>query len=482
MKNKARSFPILVNGIILAIFFLSTSGCKSSQLNSRDSKINDTLPIAFPEAEGYGKYTTGGRGGSVFIVNNLNDNGTGSFREAAEKKYKRIIVFTVSGTIHLEKKLVIQGNVTIAGQTAPGDGICIADHTVSIGGDNIIVRFMRFRLGDKNQNGGMVDGSGGDDAFGGTKKKNIIIDHCSFSWSTDEAISIYAGDSTTLQWNLIAEPLNYSYHFETGDADYENHGFGGIWGGLHSSFHHNLFAHCKSRTPRFNGVRHTTSEFADFRNNVIYNWGVNNVYAGEGGIYNIVNNYYKSGPSTSKNVKQQISNPFKRNDIPFGKWYVNGNFVYGSELVTQNNHLGIKLNDGSKDDFDSVIVATAFSASVVKTSSAEVAYKEVLKNTGCIFPQRDTLDQRIIEDVINGTGKLIDVQGGYVHGSTYEQTKNAWPVLKQLPAPKDSDQDGMPDNWEISKGLNPNDATDSSQYKLDNNYTNIEIYLNQLVK
>ncbi len=482
MKNKALSTLILVNALVLAFFFISTTGCKSLQQNSTSSKLIDTLPIAFPEAEGYGKYTTGGRGGKVFVVSNLNDNGAGSFREAAEKKYKRIIVFAVSGTIHLEKRLVIQGNVTIAGQSAPGDGICIADHTVSIGGDNIIVRFMRFRLGDKNQKGGMVDGSGGDDAFGGTKRKNIIIDHCSFSWSADEAISIYAGDSTTLQWNLIAEPLNYSYHFESGDADYENHGYGGIWGGLHSSFHHNLFAHCKSRTPRFNGIRHTKSEFADFRNNVIYNWGVNNVYAGEGGVYNIVNNYYKPGPSTSKNVKQQIANPWRSKDIPYGKWYVNGNEVYGFDSVTQNNNLGIKLSNGIKEDFDSAIVLSVFPTVVIKTSTAAVAYKEVLEKSGCVFPQRDTLDQRIIQNVIEGTGKLIDVQGGYPHGTSYELTQNAWPALKQMPAPLDSDQDGMADDWEISKGLNPNDATDSSLYKLDKNYTNIEIYLNQLVK
>src|SRR6187200_462722 len=221
------------------------------------SKLSKTEndPIAFPGAEGYGKYATGGRGGKTFIVSNLNAKGPGSFREAAEAKGKRIIVFAVSGTIHLETKLSIKGDVSIAGQTAPGDGICLADNSVSLGGDNIIIRYMRFRMGDKYQKGGMVDGNGGDDAFGGVRRKNIIIDHCSMSWSTDEVFSVYAGDSTTLQWNLISEPLNYSYHFETGDKDYEHHGFGGIWGGRHLSGHHNLFAHCASRTPRFDGNR-----------------------------------------------------------------------------------------------------------------------------------------------------------------------------------------------------------------------------------
>ena len=176
MKVMVRFYPLIKNGILLTILMITISNCKVSQQNHSLS-FEENTPIAFPGAEGYGKYTSGGRGGKVFVVKNLNDNGPGSFREAAEQKTKRIIVFAISGTIHLEKKLVIQGNATIAGQSAPGDGICIADEPVSIGGDNIIVRFLRFRLGDKNQKGGMVDGNGGDDAFGGTKKgiSSLII-------------------------------------------------------------------------------------------------------------------------------------------------------------------------------------------------------------------------------------------------------------------------------------------------------------------
>ena len=183
------------------------------------SIVGNAQSIAFPTAEGFGKYTKGGRGGEIIKVTNLNDDGPGSFRAASTKKSTRIILFEVSGTIHLQSKINIQGNVTIAGQSAPGDGICIADQSIILGGDNIIVRYMRFRLGDKFQKGGMIDGNGGDDALGGNKHKNIIIDHCSMSWSNDEVFSIYGGDSTTLQWNMIAEPLNYSYHFEKGDAD-----------------------------------------------------------------------------------------------------------------------------------------------------------------------------------------------------------------------------------------------------------------------
>ncbi|HEY0676689.1 MAG TPA: pectate lyase [Chitinophagaceae bacterium] len=442
----------------------------------------ESVPLAFPGAEGFGRFTSGGRGGRVMMVTNLNDDGPGSFRAAAESRGPRIIVFRVSGTIHLKSRLVIQGNVTIAGQSAPGDGICIADHPVSLGGDNIIVRYLRIRMGDRYQNKGMVPGSGSDDALSGYKRNRIIIDHCSLSWSTDEVCSIYAGDSLTLQWNIISEPLNYSYHFETGDKDFERHGYGGIWGGKHASFHHNLFAHCNSRTPRFDGIRNAPFENCDYRNNVIYNWGGNNTYAGEGGTYNIVNNYYKSGPSTVKKVQNLVFNPFKRApDIPFGKFYVNGNYVEGFPDVSRDNWLGVTLTDGTEDEVKSAKMATPFEAMTITTQPATEAYVSVLKNAGASL-KRDTLDQRIIEDVRNRTGRLIDVQGGYPHGTAYELTISAWPVLRELPAPADTDLDGIPDEWEKKNGLNAADASDSTGYKLSKQYTNIEVYLNSLIK
>ncbi|HEX2628873.1 MAG TPA: hypothetical protein VHM26_07675, partial [Chitinophagaceae bacterium] len=339
MMNKI-SFLVLVQSALLSCVAPSCNAQKQIAANANDK------PIAFPGAEGFGKYTTGGRGGKVMIVSNLNDNGPGSLREAVDAKGKRIVVFAVSGTIHLVTNLSIKGDITIAGHTAPGDGICIADRPVGLGGDNIIVRYLRFRMGDRYQNQGMIDGAGGDDAFGGTRRKNIIIDHCSISWSTDECFSVYAGDSTTLQWNLISEPLNYSYHFETGDKDFEHHGYGGIWGGAHLSGHHNLFAHCNNRNPRFNGTRlGATIEFADFRNNVIYNWGGNNVYGGEAGQYNIVNNYYKYGPITNKNVRFRIVNPSRQEKpvLGFGKYFVDGNYVDGNEEMSKNNWLGIHM-------------------------------------------------------------------------------------------------------------------------------------------
>ena len=439
--------------------------------------------IAFPNAEGFGKYTTGGRGGKVYIICNLNNSGPGSFREAAEAKGKRIIVFAVSGTIHLESKISIKGDVTIAGQTAPGDGICLADQPVSLGGDNIIIRYLRFRMGDKYQKGGIVDGNGGDDAFSGSRRKNIIIDHCSMSWSTDEVFSVYAGDSTTLQWNIIAEPLNYSYHFETGDKDYEHHGYGGIWGGSHLSAHHNLFAHCVSRNPRFNGTRlGATQEFADFRNNVIYNWGHNNVYGGEAGNYNIVNNYYKYGPSTSKAVRYRIVNPSKTATVGFGKWFVNGNYVDEAKDVSKNNWLGIHMpKEGTEADKKTLVQDKAFQAEAIPVQTAIEAYEAVLKYTGASF-RRDTMDERIINDVKNRTGRIIDVQGGFPHGTGYELTTNAWPALKSLPPPPDTDKDGMPDEWEKKNGLNPTDATDAKKETLHKFYTNIEVYINSLVK
>ncbi|NII27284.1 pectate lyase [Pseudoflavitalea sp. X16] len=466
---------ILVKGLIYCLLLSCTA-----QQNLVTSAPGEKA-IAFPGAEGFGQYATGGRGGKVFIVSNLNDDGPGSFREAATAKIPRIIVFAVSGTIHLEKKITLAGNLTIAGQSAPGDGICLADQPVSIGGDNIIVRYLRFRMGDKYQRGGMVDGNGADDAFGGTRRKHIIIDHCSLSWSTDELLSVYAGDSSTLQWNLLAEPLNYSYHFETGDKDYEHHGYGGIWGGRHLSAHHNLIAHCNSRTPRFDGIRNAPEENVDYRNNVIYNWGHNNTHAGEGGRYNIVNNYYKYGPSTNKNVRYQLLNPFNRKDIPYGKFYVAGNYVDEAAEVTVNNWLGVKVGNG-KDDMAQVKLEAPFDIVSITTQPAAEAYTLVLQQAGASLPKRDTMDQRIVNNVKQRTGSFVDVQGGFPHGTAYELTVGAWPALQSAPAPGDTDKDGMPDQWEKAHQLDPADNSDASLYTLHKQYTNIEIYLNELAQ
>ena len=443
-----------------------------------------TQPVAFPGAEGFGKYTTGGRGGEVMIVSNLHDAGPGSFREAVEAKKPRIVVFAVSGTIRLSSPVSIRGDVTIAGQSAPGDGICLADHPVSVTGDNVIIRYLRFRMGDRYQDKGKVHGSGHDDALSASRRKRLIIDHCSISWSTDECMSVYGGDSTTLQWNIISEPLDYSYHFEKGDTDYEHHGYGGIWGGAHLSAHHNLFAHCVSRTPRFNGTRlGATLERVDFRNNLIYDWGGNNVYGGEGGEYNIVGNYYKPGPTTSKRVAGRIVNPTRNPEVPFGRFYVAGNHVEGAPAVTSDNALGVQVT-GTTDPqvIAAVSVATPFAVLDLPVRSAEQAMKDILAHGGCSLPGRDTLDLRILRELGDRTGRVIDVQGGFPHGTPFEQTLTAWPTLKSLPAPADTDRDGMPDAWERQQGLNPKDPSDASRLPVGATYTHIERYLNSLVK
>jgi pectin methylesterase-like acyl-CoA thioesterase len=447
---------------------------------------------AFPGAEGAGMYTSGGRGTpavptTVFEVTNLLDDGLpGSLRYAlsANATY-RTVVFRVSGTIHLTSRLTIKANTTIAGQTAPGDGICIADHNVSISGDNVIVRYIRFRLGDRYQkktdaNGNPIDGSGGDDAFGALGPNNVIIDHVTASWSSDEVLTIYRGDNLTIQWSLISEPLNYSYHFETGDTDYENHGYGGIWGAKRGSMHHNLIAHCRNRNPRFAGISTYTPstigvENVDFRNNVIYNWGINTVYGGEGGNYNIVNNYYKYGPNTGSGVKYRICNPGNSATVPVGKWYVDGNYVDGSPTNTANNWAGVSTADPAA----AMATVPLNHGYPVTTEAAESAFENVLLKAGCSLPNRDTLDQRIVNDVRTRGGRIIDVQGGYPHGTDYSLTVNAWPALASTTAPADNDHDGMPDSYETANGLNPADAADRNGYAA-NGYTNLENYLNSL--
>ncbi|MFD2918686.1 pectate lyase [Terrimonas rubra] len=416
--------------------------------------------VAFPGAEGFGKYTTGGRGGKVIKVTNLNDDGPGSLRAAITTKGPRIVVFDVSGTIELKSRLVIKNNdITIAGQTAPGDGICIRGYNTNIGADNVIIRYLRFRLGAENKQE--------DDALNGTNHKGIIIDHCSMTWSVDECASFYRNREFTLQWSLIAQSLNNSVHTKG------NHGYGGIWGGEGASFHHNLIASNTSRNPRFSGSSTTVNpegELVDFRNNVIFNWAGNSVYGGEKGRYNMVNNYYIPGPATvSKNVKARIVNP----SAPYGQFFVAGNYMDGSAEVTADNWKGVHCEHP-----DSVKVNKAFEVVAISDQSAKEAYQQVLASAGASL-RRDAVDNGIVNDVKRRRSTDGVKQNGII--DTPEQV-GGWPVLTSLSAEKDTDGDGMPDAWEIKHGLNPDDAGDAVKYTLQKAYTNIEVYINSIVK
>ena len=414
--------------------------------------------LAFPGAEGFGKFTSGGRGGLVYVVSNLNDSGPGSLRKGLRMDVPRIIVFAVSGTIELESSLDInEGNVTIAGQSAPGEGITLKNYPMKIKGDNVIVRYLRFRMGDEAAYQG--------DAISATGQKDIIVDHASMSWGTDEGASFYDNENFTLQWSIIAESLNESVH-EKGA-----HGYGGIWGGRGASFHHNLLAHLKSRTPRFSGSSTTANEegeLVDFRNNVIYNWRANNVYGGERGSYNMVGNYYKPGPATSDSKRDRIVEPY----APYGKFYVSGNHVEGSPEVTQENWRGVDAESP-----DSVLRATPFEVVKIEDQQARLAFKRVLQEAGASI-KRDKVDQRIVSDVRNGRATHGKEKDGIIDS---QAEVGDWPALKAGEAPADEDSDGMADAWERQHRLDPKDATDASAYTLDKSYTNIEVYLNELL-
>lgn len=432
--------------------------------------------LAFPGADGFGKFASGGRGGKVVEVTNLNDRGDGSLRAALTQKGKRTVVFRISGTIFLESTILVSnGDLTIAGQTAPGDGITIANHPLIITTENVIVRYIRCRLGDLHKTQ--------DDAFSVLDSRNVIVDHCSFSWSVDETASCYKNHDFTMQWCIISESLAKSTH-KKGD-----HGYGGIWGGDKATFHHNLFAHHTSRNPRFNGARYYANwnEQVDFRNNVIYNWGFNSSYAGDPSDkdgakakINIVNNYYKPGPATKKNeIHYRILEPFKMKDWGYSLWYIDGNFMEGNLDVTKDNWtLGVQ-NVG-EDDKKKMKVDKPFDFIIDNTESAIKAYESVLTNAGCLKPKMDMVDTRIINEAKTGTAQY-GASWGAKTGIIDSQTDvGGWPVLKSLPAPKDSDHDGMPDNWETKNGLDPNNSKDCSLIGTDG-FSNLEKYLNGLV-
>lgn len=443
---------------------------------------------AFPGAWGGGMFTTGGRGGKVIAVTNLNDSGTGSLRAALAAQGPRIVVFQVAGTIKVQGDLNIdQPDITIAGQTAPGDGICIAG-TLNINTHNVIIRHVRVRRG-------VPVGGQGDDNIGGNPHHHIIIDHCSTSWGMDENISLYRhmrpsldgktqikdpAEHITIQWTISSEAL-----------DAKGHAFGGTWGGNPSTFHHNLFASNTARNPSIG-----MSGPFDYRYNVIYNWRHRTMDGGdETSMVNVINNYYKPGPATNDNIRDVFARIEERSmyspgsawaeggwyqkevNRP-GKWYVAGNIMHDNAAVTADNWKGMKMKSSAIEanaGQNLARVNTPFEGwPVAPHQKADEAFETVLAKAGATLPKRDAVDLRVVEMVKSGkpstpTGIIKDVAevGGY-------------PTLtfKKGDVPVDSDGDGMPDTWEVKYGLDPKNANDGALDTDGDGYTNVEEYLN----
>ncbi len=497
-------------GIRISLLFLLEGMLLQSPLCAQQKDA-----LAFPGAEGHGRYTVGGRGGKVYHVTNLEDDGRGhiegSLRWAMNQKGAKTIVFDVAGTIHLKRGLRTQhDSLTIAGQTSPG-GICLADYPFTVDSDEVIIRFLRFRPGDAS--GREPDGLGGSDC------KNVIIDHCSVSWSVDECLSIYGMENSTVQWCIASQALRLSTHSK------KAHCYGGNWGGNKASYHHNLIAHCESRTPRL-GPRQGTqmNEYVDIRNNVFYNWSGGGCYGGENQHVNIVGNYYKPGPATKASRDTRINyriarigirtteyvtgrdgkpNGWKPAEHRWGTFYIADNKVEGYDDVTKDNWTkGVyeqqengKHVDGLWTDAVKQAIrkeSPIIHASGVTTHSADMAYQKVIAHVGaCNY--RDVIDELILKDVVNGTASCTAKgnEAGFINKPTDvamaipELTENPYPQLKTDKSCdlKDTDGDGMPDEWERKHGLNASDSRDGVAITLDlqKQYTNVEMYLNGLV-
>lgn len=464
--------------------------------------------LAFPGAEGFGRYTQGGRGGAVYHVTTLEDDvdnpAEGSFRWACNKSGARTIVFDVSGTIFLKGELKLKRDyVTIAGQTAPGDGICIADYPFVIAANQVIIRYMRFRLGNRQ----VANHEG--DGLGGMDRSNIIVDHCSVSWSVDECLSVYGSKNLTVQWCIAAQSMVNSGHKKGA------HGYGGNWGGSGASYHHNLLAHHTSRCPRLGPRPSTqTDERVDLRNNVMYNWAGEGCYGGEGMNVNIVNNYYKPGPATDKvsSGKQKRiacigvrTTDYTKHgtadanqwDVMWHKWgtfYVRGN--YNSKYPTMDewrDGIRAQINNSKCDNTfnDEVEAQMKLTAPIahepVTTHTAAKAFDKVLSYAGASL-HRDWFDAQIVSDTRNGeatsTGDALSP--GFVNSQDDNRPDgadanwSAWAGLENAPALTDSDGDGIPDEWEDAHGLDRNNPADGAAYD-ESGFTNLEVYMNGIV-
>ncbi len=432
-----------VSLIIPIVIFLSATFAQAQQL-------------AFPGAEGYGRFALGGRGGKVLFVTNLNDKGPGSLRAAIEVQGPRIVVFKVSGTIKLESSLRIKHpRITIAGQTAPGDGICLRKYPLIISADDAVVRFIRVRLGDEADN--KVDGIDVSDA------QNVIVDHCSVSWTLDEAVNTYHGTkNVTIQWCLISESLHNS-------RLQQGHGFAASLGGVNTSYHHNLLANNAGRNPSIAGEKSNPTINLDFRNNVVFNWQYRTL-DGRPRSINVVNNYYKAGPASNENLK--IVKIQSLEDGSFGKWYVKGNVLEDrSRSRRRNNRIRV---DSLNTPLESAMIDKPVDFAPVFTETAAEAFTNVLLYAGAIRPKRDSHDERIIREV--RTGKTT-----FGNGIISSQTEvGGWPKLLSTKPQQDIDNDGMPDEWE--RRFNPKGglSLQNSQDLDGDGYTNLEAYINSI--
>ncbi|QJB35468.1 T9SS type A sorting domain-containing protein [Chitinophaga oryzae] len=496
----------------LRVYPWTTAAITGKYLVTKNVMISGTTypfrQIAFPGAEGAGRFAKGGRGGSVYYVTNLNNSGAGSLRDAVSQP-NRTVMFKVSGTINLLSAVVItQDNITIAGQTAPGDGICLANYGMGIRANNVIIRYIRSRPGDiilnPNDTAKAVDAMYNN--FGSPVTKpfsNIIVDHCSLSWSTDEAGSFYAISNFTLQWSLLSESLYKSKHVKE-----TPHGYGGIWGGQQVSFHHNLLASHSNRNPRFSGSANTGQpelEYVDFRNNVVYNWA-GSTYGGAGGHQNMVNNYYKPGPATTGEAGCATANRRHRilmyttfsvslagDTIPGGKFYIKGNYVPGYPCVeettdTSSNNWTYGVHPDGQPGAEAALatarVNTPFPYAPVTTQTAQDAFTSVTAGVGAILPRRDTVDRRIVRETRTGTATFGDssyqsagmgIPSGIIDS---QNTVGGWPTLQSSTYPDDTDNDGLPNWWEKMKG---GDSTGIAANSLDSDgFTMLEKYLNAI--
>ncbi|UAY53603.1 T9SS type A sorting domain-containing protein [Ferruginibacter albus] len=478
------------------------------------SFIVSAQQIAFPGAEGFGKYSTGGRGGKLVEVTTLEDSVAGSLRwaldqyvtidsvykDALNPKYPitrfepLTIVFKVSGVIHLKSDLKIKrDNLTIAGQTAPGDGICTADHSVLINGatggeqfywgprrKNVIVRYMRFRSGIPRDVNGTPTSSFVTYGLDVENYENVIVDHCSISWANEECLAIYDNKNTTVQWSIISEGLYNANHPKGLRA------YCGVWGGQYASYHHNLIADQASRTARFDGSRaHDTVALVDYRNNVIYNWGTSSsCYGGEveinGGVSNVnmVNNYYKPGPATPSTLK--FVQCYYTSPNPIGHWYITGNTMINSPSKTSDNWTGVDISKNPVDSQANLKSTTEFPIAIpLPLQTASDAFDSVLANAGAIRPKRDTIDRRITNEVLMGTATGSGYFGTAKGIIDDPLAVGGWPIYNTYDVPTDTDHDGMPDDWETAHSLNPNDETDRNTVD-GSGYTMLEVYLNEI--